>query len=300
MKLTKYSLILLPFLMTSCEWFRNTITPTSTTPEFETSPTTMTVAANIVDEASGIVDSRNIAGHVWVHEDGLNPNQIHLLNHKGQEIKKFELPMSNRDWEDLGIGPGPQDGVNYLYLADIGDNFEQWEEKFIYRFPEPKSINESIGNIDKITFKYSDGKYNAECILIDPATKDIYIITKSDPKVRLNERLYRIPYPQSTADVQTAQFVRSIPYSIITGGSVSPDGKQIIVRSYFVLSYFIKKDTESFGDAIGRDSDLKLPYNFEPQGEAVAFDKDGKGYFTISEAGDGKSGTNLYYYGRKK
>jgi hypothetical protein len=296
MKLTKYSLILISLALSSCEWFRRPLSPANTLPEFNTNPTITPIAANIVDEASGLADSRNIAGHVWVHEDGLNPNQIHLINHKGQEVKKFYLPMSNRDWEDIGIGPGPQNGVNYLYLADIGDNFTQWNDNFIYRFPEPKSINENISNIEKITFKYPDGKYDSECVLIDPATKDIYVITKG----QFNERLYKIPYPQSTTETITAQFMKTIPHNLITGGSVSPDGKQIIIRSYFVLSYFMKKNSESFADALGRNSDLKLPYTIEPQGEGVAFDREGNGYFTISEAGQGKTGTNLYYYSRKK
>jgi hypothetical protein len=297
MKFTKYSLLLIPFLLTSCEWFKKTVNPTtSTLPEFDTNPSVTSIAGGVVDEASGIADSQNIAGHIWTMEDGLNPTEIELISHSGQLAKKFFIPYPNRDWEDIGIGPGPQNGVNYLYLADIGDNATQWNENYIYRFPEPKSINEEIGNIEKITFKYPDGKYDAECILIDPATKDIFIITKG----QFNERLYKIPFPQSTTELITAQFMRTIPYNVITGGSVSPDGKQIIIRSYFVLSYFAKKDSESFADALGRESDLKLPYTFEPQGEGVAFDKDGKGYFTISEAANGKTGTNLYYYSRKK
>lgn len=296
MKSIKYSLILITFALSSCDWLRKPPNPSNNLPEFENTPTNAIIAGGVVDEASGLVDSRSIAGHVWTHEDGLNPQEIELITHSGQLVKKLSLPYPNRDWEDLGIGPGPQNGVNYLYLADIGDNFKQWNEKYIYRFPEPKSINEKINNVEKITFKYPDGKYDAESILIDPATKDIYVITKGE----FNERLYKIPYPQSTNELITAQFMRTIPYNIITGGSVSPDGKQIIIRSYFVLSYFIKKDSETFADALGRNSDLKLPYIIEPQGEGVAFDREGRGYFTIGEAGQGKTGTNLYYYSRKK
>lgn len=281
-------------MLISCDWFKRP-TPQSTLPEFESNPTVSPVAGRVADEASGMVDSRNIPGHIWTHEDGLNPNEIILINHQGQLVKKFQLPIFNRDWEDLGIGPGPQNGVNYLYIADIGDNATQWEQCHIYRFAEPKSVNEEVGAIDKITFKYPDGKFDAECILVDPTTKDIYIVTKMD----LNVRLYQLPYPQSTTETITAKFLRTIPYNLITSGSVASDGKQIIIRSYFVLFYFIKKDNETIADALGRASDLKLPYKIEPQGEAVCFDRNDKGYFTISEAGDGKTGTNLYYYARK-
>lgn len=281
-------------MLISCDWFKRP-TPQSTLPEFESNPTVKTIAGGVADEASGIVDSRNIPDHIWTHEDGLRFDGLVLINHQGQLVKRFQLPIFNRDWEDLAIGPGPQNGVNYLYIADIGDNFKQWQENYIYRFAEPKSVNENVGTIDKITFKYPDGKYNAECLLVDPTTKDIYIITKEE----LNVRLYQLPYPQSTTETITAKFVRTIPYNLITGGSVASDGKQIIIRSYFVLFYFAKKDTESFADALGRASDIKLPYVIEPLGEGVCFDRNDKGYFTISEAGDGKTGTNLYYYVRK-
>jgi len=34
-------------------------------------------------------------------------------------------------------GAGPQHGVSYIYVADIGDNLARHEFKFIYRFEEP-------------------------------------------------------------------------------------------------------------------------------------------------------------------
>lgn len=49
-----------------------------------------------------------------------------------------------QDFEDITLGPGPEEGINYIYVGDIGNN--QWingrvehnrTEFYIYRFPEP-------------------------------------------------------------------------------------------------------------------------------------------------------------------
>jgi hypothetical protein len=42
---------------------------------------------------------------------------------------------------------------------------------------------------------------------------------------------------------------------------------------------------------------MRLPYSPEPQGEAIAFDAQGGGYYTISEE-RGKSPQQLFYYKR--
>ena len=43
----------------------------------------------------------------------------------------------NFDFEDISIGRGPVDGVEYLYVADIGNNDYDRPIITIYRFPEP-------------------------------------------------------------------------------------------------------------------------------------------------------------------
>jgi len=65
---------------------------------------------------------------------------------------------SNRDWEDMAIGPGPVDGQQYLYIGDIGDSLAQYDIKYIYRVPEPcvdpnqKPVNTMIPGAERIAF----------------------------------------------------------------------------------------------------------------------------------------------------
>lgn len=286
--------------LSSCDWF-NKPDPNpqpDALPEYETTPTIATLPVNIANEASGVCDSRSMPGNVWVQEDGDNPNRIYLFSYQGQYKGAVQMPFPNRDWEDLSIGPGPEDGKNYIYLADIGDNLAVYNNTyFIYRFVEPQSLGLNVSAYDRISFQYPDGSRDAECILLDPATKDIYIVSKRE----FNVRLYRLPYPQSVTEIQTAQFIQNLPYQIITSGGISPDGKEIVIRNYEVLYYWYRKDGESIPQTLSRTRDKLLPYVRESQGEGFCFDKDGKGYFTNSETPDGQTTPSyLYYFAKKK
>jgi hypothetical protein len=288
--------LILPVVF-SCENQANPINPSSSIPEYDSNPITISIPSNTVNEASGICDSRSMAGNVWVQEDGSNPNVLHLFSHQGNYVGKTQLPFPNRDWEDITIGKGPQEGRNYIYLADIGDNLAAYNnEYYIYRFLEPQSLNEKIQQYDRIAFRYSDGSRDAEAILLDPATKDIYIVTKRE----FNVRLYHLPYPQSTTEFQTANFIQNIGYQVITSGGISSDGKEIVLRNYSNMYYWYRKDNESIIQALARSRDKVLPFVKEIQEEGFCFDKDNKGIFSIGERPDGSAVANSLYYYKKK
>jgi hypothetical protein len=289
--------LLIAISLSSCNWFGKTTTPNTIIPDFETSPTSYLLPLSIANEASGICDSKSMAGNVWVQEDGDNPNLLHQFSYTGEYKGNIQMPFPNRDWEDIALGQGPESGKNYIYLAEIGDNAAAYDNKYyIYRFLEPKSLQEEVKNYDRIAFQYPDGSRDAECILLDPATKDIYIVTKRE----FNVRVYQLPYPQSVTEIQTAKFIEAIPYLIITSGGISSDGKEIVLRNYDALYYWYRKENESIATALSRNRDKLLPYLKEPQGEGFCFDKDNKGYFTNSERPDGQTTpTYLYYFGKK-
>ena len=105
----------------------------------------------------------------------------------------------NRDWEDITIGPGPEEGVNYLYVADIGDNDAVYPYKIVYRIKEPELSEKKIEieDIDKLVFKLPDGTRDSEAIMVDPITHYFYIISKREKSVRLYE--IKFPLPSATA-----------------------------------------------------------------------------------------------------
>ena len=262
---------------------------------FESIPVTSPVAPLIIDEASGIADSKANTGHLWVQQDSGNPNDIALLAQNGVLLKKIIIKSAvNRDWEDLATGPGPVSGTNYIYLGDIGDNALAASEYNIYRFPEPLSSTDTVFNWEKLTFSYPDGSHDAEAMMVDNATKDIFIITKQDSP----SRVYRIPYPQNTTGDNIAIFAGTLSFGGATGAAISNDGTEMLVRTYTSVYYWKKTASQSIEELLASNP-VTLETQFEPQGEAICFKNDRSGFFTLSERPSIIAGVNLNFYKRK-
>ena len=77
-----------------------------------------------VYEASGVVPATFGDDLVWIINDSGNPSELFLVSQStGKTITILELDsVTNIDWEDIA---SYQDtlGYNYLYIADIGDNY---------------------------------------------------------------------------------------------------------------------------------------------------------------------------------
>lgn len=269
-------------------------TPVSTA-QFSSDPTSVGIAPGQIDEASGMVDSRSQPGNLWVEQDGGSPAELALLGYDGKLKGKIAIPNAqNIDWEDMSSGPGPQANVNYLYIGDIGDNNGEYGSRTIYRFPEPANLSAPVSQVERINYRYPDGPRDAEALLVDPQTRDIYIVSKREARVRL----YRLKYPQNINEVSVAEALGELPMSVVTGAAISTDGSEILLRTYTNIYYYKRKAGQSLPDAIQLQEAQTIPYRLEPQGEAVCFDRDAKGYYTLSERFNTPA-VSLYYYGKK-
>lgn len=245
-------------------------------------------------EVSGIAESYARTGSFWMIEDSNNGAQLLNVSDDGNVSASIPLPAtSNRDWEDLAIGPGPEAGKKYLYVADIGDNGVRYENYSIYRVEEPAAGLNEISEVNNIRFTYSDGRsHNAEAILLDPATRNIIVVTKEQPS-----QIYELQYPYSTTTVNVAEKKGTTQLDIVTGGAASASGNELLLRTYQGIYYWKLQSGESVSKALTR-APLSIPAALEPQGEAIAFKKDGAGFYTISEKADLPISPRLYYYER--
>jgi hypothetical protein len=229
-----------------------------------------------------------------VHNDSGNPAKLYAINTKGELLGIFSLTGSRcRDWEDIAVGPGPEANVDYLYIGDIGDNSGAYPSVTVYRIPEPVVDSNSIFSelqtepAEKIEFIYPDGPKDSETLLVDPLTKDIYVITKRN----LFSRVYLAPYPQSTDKPTKMLLVAILPWGLATGGDVSPDGKLVVVRGLTSASIWHRHESQPLWKAfLGDYSTIELMP--EPQGEAICFDASSSGFFTTSE----KPFQPIYYF----
>lgn len=263
------------------------------TPQFAVH-TVSPVAAGVVDEASGIADSYTQKDALWVQQDGGNAADLALIGYNGTLIKKIKLEgITNRDWEDMAVAAGPQPAKNYIYIGEIGDNNAAYASCAFYRFLEPTVTTDAVSEIETIRFTYNDGPRDAEAFFIDGQTKDIYIITKRETQ----SRLYKLAYPQSTTNNNTAQFIATLPFNTVVSAAIANNGQELLVKTYDKLLYWKTGASKSFAELL-QTTPLQLPYTMEPQGEAVCFANNAKDYFTLSEKSFAPAQA-LYYYKRK-
>ena len=277
----------------------------------------------VMSEASGLTESINHPNFLWTHNDSGDKARIFLIDTLANLKATVWLSHDEqRDWEDIASGPGPVDGKNYIYVGDIGDNNAKHKYKFIYRIEEPDlahSVDTTINEIDTIKFELPDGRRDSESMMLDPLTRDIYILSKREEKVNL----YRLPYPQSTTETMKAELALAklefnqyqgkavsknggetlingyhpTYYNQVVSADISRDGREILIKTYSSIYYWKRENNESIVEVLKRKPTI-LPYKPEPQGEAITFDLNGKGYFTLNEE-FGKMPQQLFFYKRK-
>ncbi|WP_158859726.1 hypothetical protein [Lunatibacter salilacus] len=235
-----------------------------------------------IDEASGLAFSWTNPNILYTHNDSGGDPVVFMLDTMGKDKGRILLEgVSNRDWEDIAIGPGQKPNESYIYVGDIGDNDSRHSDIRIFRFPEPRSWKEEISiKPEKITLKYPDGARDAETLMVDPVSGDLFILSKRDS----SNTLYTVAADKlwENTGVKTMEKVMKLPITMSTAGDISKDGSQIIIKNYWVIYHWDRKEGESVPEALAREPIL-LPYTPEPQGEAITFFPDGKGYFTLSE-----------------
>lgn len=251
-----------------------------------------------LEELSGLAAGINNPGLLWSLNDSGNKPEVFLLDTKLQIKLTCKLEgIKNRDWEDITVGPGPDPSKNYVYVGDIGDNMAKHKYKFVYRFEEPTFAEGTsemiIENFDKIIFKLSDKKKDSESLLIDPKTKDLYVVSKREEPVVV----YKLPYPYNPGDTLTASPIASIPVTQIVAGDFSADGNEILLKNYQNI-YYWKIEGNNTIDETFTTSPKILPYEEEPQGESITFARDGSGFYTVSEKISGEK-SYLSFYKRK-
>jgi hypothetical protein len=77
-KIFKNGLLLLLFLFSSCD--KTKIFNKNSVPQYSDVPETFSISDTNLKEISGICESYNLPGHLWIHEDGPNVNEIRLID----------------------------------------------------------------------------------------------------------------------------------------------------------------------------------------------------------------------------
>jgi hypothetical protein len=247
----------------------------------DTAPKTVcTIGDKRLDELSGLVTVPG--GYIAVNDgsDKASHRRIFYLDQHCGVRRTVSYPSKPIDTEDLAVAP---DGT--LWIADIGDNGEA--RKTIALWKLAAGADEPV----RFTMKYPDRAHNAETLVLngdgtpiiitkEPFAGAIYVPAGEPAKGRTTML-------RATGEFSIPGTSTSNPYNlagrfVLTGGTNSPDGTKVALRTYADAFEFAVTDGAVIAALTGgKPKIVALPD--EPQGEAIAYTQDGSALVTASE-----------------
>ena len=232
-------------------------------------------------EASGLAVSRTTEGVLWSHNDSRDGPRLYALGTDGSDLGTFEiLGASAFDWEDIGAGPDASGEGHYLYVGDIGDNFDIRDGLIaLHRVPDidPASMDRAFPEAAPVALTYPDGSHNAEALFIDPVDPAAYIITKSRTEAFVYRGSIEIAEGAAEMELVATLFLGGE----VSGADISADGSLIALRGYDSVWMWPRTAGQSIAEALVSEP-CEAPSPDERQGESIAIDG-GLNYWTVSE-----------------
>jgi hypothetical protein len=248
-----------------------------------------------VIEASGITLSKCQSDVFWTHNDSGDDAFIFAFNSAGANLGTWRVTNAqNNDWEDIA-GFKDAKGQCFLYIGDIGDNGGKRDSRTIYRIREPQVSPESKDKTranalptepaETLNYSTDNMKLDSETLLIHPVNGDIYVLTKSrkDPST-----VYKISPIFGTNVIQKAVRVAeikvpSVPFGLLTGGDISPDGRHVVLCDYLDgYEISLPADAKNFDD-IWKQPIVEIDLGDRDTGEAVTYGSDSNTVYATTE-----------------
>jgi hypothetical protein len=244
------------------------------------------VRAPELREISGLAASRRNPEMLWVHNDG-GAKQAYAISTAGALIAEVRMRKKIDDIEDIAIGPGKEEGVDYVYVGDIGDNESNRRKVQLLRFPEPDLVGKSKAElraegIEVFDLKYPDGPHDAEALMIDPVLGEALIVTKENGR----SRLYRVALNSLREDAPNGlELVGYLNVDDVSAGDISASGNLVALRSEERGWLWNRRPDETVFAAMQRAPRIVLARGRSQgqNGESIGFHPEGRGYYTVSE-----------------
>ncbi len=258
-----------------------------------------------IDELSGMAPVIGERDKYWAINDSGNKPQLFAINGSGKHFGKIDLPVLNRDWEDLATFD--LNGENWIAISETGDNVRRHSVSSIYFFKQPdlKDLPKQLELAYQLDFSYEDGPRNVESMSVSVRERRIYLISKDK-----TPRIYTLPLPTITAGDQTgkarvtrnaaryagqlaklqatdddAWWERTFAASLLltpTGLDFSAGDRMAVVSNYRHVYLFSRSGDETWAAALTRAPKILTSHRME-QSESVAFSADGREVIVSSE-----------------
>lgn len=225
-------------------------------------------------EISGMTYSQRHDNVIYLHNDSSGGPLVFAVDAQTcQTLATLTIAgIDARDIEAIASGRDSK-GRPVLWVGDIGDNRNSWPEVRLHRVREPKALRDRTLQARTYRFTYPERPLDAEALLADPSSSQVWVVTKQ----LATGTLHALPPRMSRSEVNVATAVGPTG-ALVTDGSVSPDGTRFALRDYV--------DAEVFA-GLPPGSDPQLVYlPLQLQGEAMTWTQDGAALLVASERDD--------------
>ncbi len=241
-----------------------------------------------LQELSGIVPSVANPNCFWVHNDSGDDAHIYLIDSAANLLCTYILEgITAKDFEEIGWMM--RDGKYHLIVGDIGDNRSKRKHVAFHVFAEPiwqkGEKQATVTHLDSYQVVYPDGPRDAEAFFVDPLTDQLILISKRDFHVHVYSADFlqkHSTYDAATSKPYLLKKEIELPLFFVTAADISSNGQDILIKNLTSIYHWKRKPAQSVVAAL-RTSFNEIPYAPEPQGEGIAFDRDGRSFYTISE-----------------
>lgn len=252
---------------------------------------TPALQANLPDKLREISGLAFVGNRWWAHEDSGASAIFYQINpQNGQVLQEIELKNGkNSDWEDIA-----SDAQN-LYIGDFGNNLNDRKNLGVYRVPIAKIGNTSSEKVSDndwkfVGFAYPDQsnfstqpedstEFDCEAMIFKNGF--LHLFTKNRKTYQTSH--YRLN-PQTGAIKKLETFDCQ---GLITGASVSPDGKLVTLIGYdlrglpTVFAWLLWDWPNPAGDSLFTGNKRRIELGsalFTGQAESIAFSGPRAGY----------------------
>ena len=176
---------------------------------------------------------------ITINDSG-NPSNLYYLNEEGEILfRRMFNELKNNDWEDLTADE------EFIYIADIGNNFDTRENLRIIKTP----INPDNNTFELINFYYPEqddfsfkqlSSYDAEGLI---SLGDFLLIFTKNSAKKITE-IYRLP---KKAGNYKAKLIGEIDTeSIVTAADYNNEMKLLVLTSTFDFNQYFIITIENF------------------------------------------------------
>lgn len=232
-------------------------------------------------EASGLAASELQPGVLWSHNDSGAGAWLYALDEGGEVLTRFEVDGADAvDWEDVALGPcGAAGGVrDCLFVADTGNNQGDREDQVVYRVAEPDVSDDAALTepAEAMGVVFPD-EADVEALFVDQQGQ-LWFVGKRDKKAVL----YTVGTFEADATIEAELVAERKDIAFVTGADATADGTRIVLRGHDEAWELYRPRGRSVKSAFLGEA-LVIDLDKEAQGEAVAYDPEGAGFYTTSE-----------------